>query len=112
MPNETQVLDRVFQALSNPTRREVISRLANGPTAMTKLAESFDMALPSFLQHLQVLEAAGLVRSNKTGRVRTYQLESKNLLEAEHWMDVHRHQWESRLTQLDDFLLELKETQK
>ena len=79
MPNEMQQLDRVFHALSNATRREVIARLAEGPTAMTHLAEPFDMALPSFLQHMQVLEAAGLVKSSKTGRTRVYQIQPQQL---------------------------------
>jgi len=112
MPNETVPLDRVFQALSNSTRREVIERLGHGPATMTDLAAPYDMALPSFLQHLQVLESAGMVSSEKKGRVRMYQLEAKRLLEAENWMDKHRRQWEARLDQLDSFLLDLKESNK
>ena len=79
---------------------------------MTELAAPFDMALPSFLQHLQVLESAGLVTSEKSGRVRTFQLNPERLIEAEHWMDARRRQWETRLDQFDAFLLELKETSK
>jgi DNA-binding transcriptional ArsR family regulator len=104
MPNETLVLDRVFQALSNPTRREVVERLGRGPAAMTELAEPFDMALPSFLQHLEVLEKCGMVSSTKTGRIRTFRLEPEPLLLAEHWIDKHRKQWETRLDQLDEYL--------
>jgi DNA-binding transcriptional ArsR family regulator len=111
MPNESDVLDRVFQALSNPTRREVLARLGKGPASMTELAEPFDMALPSFLQHLQVLEKNGMVSSEKTGRVRMFRLEPEPLLLAEHWMDTHRREWETRLNQLDDFLKTLKENQ-
>lgn len=76
---------------------------------MTDLAEPFAMALPSFLQHLQVLEAAGMVSSQKRGRTRTYRLEPQRLLEAEHWMDARRKEWETRLDQLDEFLSELKD---
>ena len=104
MPNESPTLDRVFRALSNPTRREVITRLGSGPCRMTDLAAPFDMTLPSFLQHLQVLEDAGMVSSVKSGRVRTYRLETPALLAAEHWIDTHRRQWETRLDQLDQFL--------
>lgn len=79
---------------------------------MTELAEPFDMALPSFLQHLQVLEKNGMVSSEKTGRVRMFRLEPEPLLLAEHWMDTHRREWETRLNQLDDFLKTLKENQQ
>ncbi|MGV3616743.1 MAG: ArsR/SmtB family transcription factor [Fimbriimonas sp.] len=109
MPNESELLDRVFQALSNPTRRDVLARLGRGPASMTELAESHEMALPSFLQHLQVLERSGMVSSQKVGRVRTYRLEPQPLLLAEHWMDVRRNEWETRLDQLDDLLYKLKE---
>lgn len=79
---------------------------------MTELAESADMALPSFLQHLQVLEKDGMVTSQKTGRVRIFRLQPAPLLVAEHWMDERRSEWETRLDQLDDFLMNLKEKQK
>ena len=110
MPNEMLVLDQVFQALSNPTRRDVLARLGRGPAAMTELAKPFQMALPSFLQHLQVLEKCGLVRSRKTGRVRVFELEPQPLQEAEDWMKTQRRQWETRLDQLGAFLLNQKET--
>lgn len=76
---------------------------------MTELAEPFDMALPSFLQHLQVLEKSGMVSSQKSGRVRVFRLQPEPLLAAEHWMEIHRKEWETRLNQLDDFLLQLKD---
>src|SRR5260221_3344333 len=74
MPNQRMHLDRVFRALGDPTRRAVLSRLSAGPAAVSELARSSDMALPSFAQHLDVLEESGLVRSRKVGRVRTYRL--------------------------------------
>jgi DNA-binding transcriptional ArsR family regulator len=111
MPNQWAALDDVFHALANPTRREVLERLGSGPTSMTELAEPFDMALPSFLQHMQVLERCGVVRSQKIGRVRTYYLEPEPLLLAEHWLDKRRAEWESRLDQLDSFLTTLKDKQ-
>jgi DNA-binding transcriptional ArsR family regulator len=112
MPNksiESLDLNRVFQALADPTRRAVLERLTNGPAPMSELARPFNMALPSFSQHLDVLENCGLVRSQKTGRVRTYQLEPQPLQAAEQWMTKQRAIWESRLNQLDDYLLKLKE---
>jgi DNA-binding transcriptional ArsR family regulator len=112
MPNksiESLDLNRVFQALADPTRRAVLERLTNGPAPMSELARPFKMALPSFSQHLDVLENCGLVRSQKTGRVRTYQLEPQPLQAAEQWMTEQRAIWESRLDQLDDYLLKLKE---
>ena len=74
MPNQSADLTRVFHALADPTRRAVLERLSRGPAAMTELARPFPMALPSFSQHLGVLEECGLVRSQKVGRVRTYRL--------------------------------------
>lgn len=109
MPNESLALDRTFQALSNSTRREVVSRLGRGYASASDLAAPFGMALPSFMQHLQVLEAAGMVTSKKTGRTRVFQLVPERLIEAEHWMDTHRKQWEARLDQLDGLLMELKD---
>jgi DNA-binding transcriptional ArsR family regulator len=102
-------LNRVFQALADPTRRAVLERLTSGPAPMSELAQPFNMALPSFSQHLDVLEKCGLVRSQKAGRVRTYQLEPQTLQVAEQWMTEQRTIWEARLNQLDDYLLNLKE---
>ena len=109
MPNQTATLDRVFQALADPTRRAVLERLGRGPVPVSALAEPFKMALPSFMQHLDVLEASRLVRSRKQGRVRTYSLAPEPLKQAETWMEKHRALWEKRLDQLDDFLTHLKE---
>jgi len=110
MPNHSAQLDRVFRALADPTRRAVVERLSGGPAAMTELARPFDMALPSFSQHLDVLEDCGLVRSKKKGRVRTFQLAAPKLKAAEHWMVKQRTTWERRLDQLDSYLLNMKET--
>ena len=111
MPNQSVDLTRVFHALADPTRRAVVERLTRGPAAMTELAQPFPMALPSFLQHLRVLEQCGLVRSRKQGRVRTYQLAPEPLEEAQDWMAAQRVIWERRFDQLDDYLKELKEQQ-
>ncbi len=109
MPNRTPGLNRVFQALADPTRRAVLERLGHGPAAMSNLHRPFTMALPSFSQHLDVLEDCGLVQSRKTGRVRTYRLEPKSLEQVEHWMTRQRSIWERRLDQLDSYLASLEE---
>jgi DNA-binding transcriptional ArsR family regulator len=111
MPNHA-ALTAVFQALSDPTRRAVVERLSSGPATVSELAEPFAMALPSFSQHLRVLEQCGLVCSRKHGRVRTYRLQSKPLRAAEQWMEKQRAQWERRLDQLDEYLMDLKEQKK
>ena len=111
MPNQSVQLNRVFQALADPTRRAVLERLGSGPAAMSELAQPFKMALPSFAQHLDVLENCGLVRSRKSGRVRTYRLAPRPLEAAEHWMVTQRALWTRRLDQLDDYLNDLKEQQ-
>ena len=108
MPKQTVLMNQVFQALADPTRRAVIERLCSGPAAMSELAQPFDMALPSFSQHLNVLESCGLVRSTKTGRVRTYRLAPAPLKAAEHWMVRQRAIWDRRLDQLDDYLQQMK----
>jgi DNA-binding transcriptional ArsR family regulator len=112
MPNQQIQLDGVFRALGDPTRRAVLGRLSQGPASVTELARPFDIALPSFTQHLGVLERCGLVRSRKAGRVRTYQLEPRPLEAAERWMAQQRGLWERRLDQLDNYLLELKKETK
>lgn len=109
MPNQSERLDGVFQALADPTRRAVLKRLSRGRAATSELAGPHRMALPSFLQHLEVLERSGLVRSTKSGRVRTWQLAPQPLAAAEHWMTAQRALWERRLDQLDDYLQTLKE---
>ena len=110
MPN--QQLNRVFQALTDPTRRAVLERLTKGPAPVSELARPFRMALPSFSQHLDMLEDCGLVHSRKQGRVRTYALAPKPLKAAEHWLSAQRAHWERRLDSLDDFLETLKERKK
>lgn len=104
MPNQPAHLDRVFKALADPTRRAVLARLSSGPAPVGELARPFDMSLPSFTQHLRVLEQSGLVRSRKEGRVRTYAIVPRRLAEAETWMALQRATWEARLDQLDDVL--------
>lgn len=109
MPNQSAQLDLVFQGLSDPTRRAVLERLSRGPAAVSELAKPFAMSLPSFVQHLGVLEKSGLVSSRKAGRVRTYQLQPKRLAQATQWLERQRAHWEARLNQLDNYLLNEKE---
>lgn len=107
--SSTHSVDGVFRALADPTRRQVLERLGRGPASVSELARPFAMALPSFVEHLRILEGYGLVRSGKSGRVRTYQLVPKRMQEAEDWLARQRTFWTTRLDQLDNYLLELKE---
>lgn len=102
------IVDGIFRALSDPTRRGVIGRLSARPASVSDLAAPYDMALPSFVEHLKVLERSGLVRSRKVGRVRTYELAPERLKVAEDWLARQRSLWERRLDQLDSYLLKLK----
>ena len=102
------VVEGIFRALSDPTRRDVISRLGSSPASVSELAAPYEMALPSFVEHLKVLEKSGLVRSRKTGRVRTYALEPTRLKVAEDWLGQQRALWERRLDQLDAHLMKMK----
>jgi DNA-binding transcriptional ArsR family regulator len=110
MPN--QDLTRVFRALTDPTRRAVLERLTRGPAAVSELAQPFRMALPSFVQHLGILEECGLVHSEKKGRLRIYTLAPQSLKTAENWLSAQRVEWERRLDSLDDFLETLKEQKR
>ena len=104
MPNQSAALDLVFQALADPTRRDMVERLTRGPASVSELAKPFPMSLPAVVQHLQVLEASGLVRSEKSGRVRTCRIEPAVLRTAEHWITERRTSWERRLDRLGDIL--------
>jgi DNA-binding transcriptional ArsR family regulator len=104
MLNQYAVLDRVFQALADPARRVMVERLARGPASVSELAHPLTMSLPAVLQHLQVLEASGLVRSAKTGRVRTCHIQPAALRTAENWITRRRAGWERRLDRLGEYL--------
>lgn len=110
MPQRSDQVDQVFRALADPTRRQVIERLVSGPASTSELARPFSMALPSFLQHLTVLQGAGLVTSQKHGRTRTYRLAPSGLDAAEGWLTGQRRIWQQRLDQLDQFLIDQKES--
>ena len=104
----SQEISRVFQALADPTRRAVVARLARGPASTTELARPFDMALPSFAQHLAMLEQCGMVRSHKEGRVRCFQLAPKPLVAAEGWLAEQQAIWSQRLDRMQDDVEGLK----
>jgi len=106
MLNQSAPLDRLFQALADPTRRVMVERLSRGPASVTQLAQPLAMSLPAVIQHLAVLEASGLVRSEKAGRVRTCRIEPAALRTAEQWIAERRTSWERRLDRLGDFLAE------
>lgn len=106
MPNQAGDLDSVFHALADPTRRAVVERLGRGPLSVGELAKPFSMALPSFVQHLKVLEQCGLLKSRKFGRVRICEIAPQPLAEAENWLEQQRAQWTQRLDQLDALLVQ------
>ena len=97
-------IDRVFHALADPSRRVIVERLSRGPASVSELARPLPMSLPAVVQHLQVLETSGLVRSEKRGRVRTCQLEPAALRPVEQWISARRSNWERRLDRLGDYL--------
>jgi DNA-binding transcriptional ArsR family regulator len=101
--NELNV-DRVFQALGDATRRAMLDRLTDRPMSVSLLAEPFDMSLAAVVQHLQVLEDAGLVKTEKLGRVRTCRIESAGLDLAVQWLKARRPEWERKLDRLGDLL--------
>lgn len=109
MPEYPASLDRTFRALGDPTRRAVIERLAGGSATVSELARPFPMALASFSQHLEVLERCGLVRSSKSGRVRTYELDASALQPVNDWLTAQRSMWERRLDQFDRYARQLQE---
>ena len=106
---QSAVADDVFYALSNSTRRKVLEQLCVGPATVSELAAPFDMKLPSFVQHLSVLEQSRLVKSKKRGRVRTYEIAPKRFEVVEDWLTARRRLWEARLDRFDHYVKQLKE---
>jgi DNA-binding transcriptional ArsR family regulator len=106
---QSAVADGVFYALSNSTRRRVLEQLSVGPATVSELAAPFAMKLPSFVQHLSVLEESRLVRSKKRGRVRTYVIAPERFRVVEDWLTARRREWEARLDRFDQYVTQLKE---
>ena len=99
-------LDRLFHALADSNRRLMVERLSRGPASVSELARPFDISLPAVMQHLQILESSGLVRSEKVGRVRTCRIEPRALSLVEHWISERRSTWERRFDRLGEILAE------
>lgn len=108
---QSAVADEVFYALSHSTRRKVLRHLSAGPATVSELAAPYDMTLPSFVQHLSVLEQSRLVKSKKIGRVRTYEIVPERFKVAEDWLSERRQLWEARFDQFDKYVKHLKETE-
>ena len=102
-------LDGVFVALADPTRRAVIQRLGRGPTSVSDLAREFPMTLPSFMKHVRTLEANGLIRTGKSGRVRTCVLDRERLALVEDWLAEQRRIWEGRTDRLEQYVTDATE---
>lgn len=109
MPNYSTPLDLAFHALSDPTRRAVVSRLVEGEASVSTLAAPFAMALPSFAQHLKVLEESGLIASEKRGRSRWCRLVPARFAEAADWMEGERRRAAERLDRLESYLARTEE---
>jgi DNA-binding transcriptional ArsR family regulator len=110
MANQSSRLDHVFAALADPTRRAIVMRLCEGEASVGELADPFDMALPSFMKHIRVLEESGLVSSEKSGRVRTCRLRGEAMTGAEDWLHHQRAVWEARLDRFEAYVMTLKAT--
>ncbi|HXR18467.1 MAG TPA: metalloregulator ArsR/SmtB family transcription factor [Steroidobacteraceae bacterium] len=104
MVNKSATLDLTFQALADPTRRSMLAQLARGPSSVSELARPLAMSLPAVMQHLAVLEGSGLVRSEKSGRVRTCRIEPQALTLAEQWINHRRIEWDRHLDRLGEYL--------
>ena len=96
-------LDRIFRALSDPTRRAILHRLAEGDAPVSELAAPFDMSLPAFTKHLNVLRRAGLLETEKSGRVRRCHIDHRPLQQVADWIAEYRQFWDTRLDRLDDY---------
>jgi DNA-binding transcriptional ArsR family regulator len=108
MDYRADALDAVFHALADPTRRAVLARLGTGSASVTELAEPFDMALPSFMKHIGVLERSRLIVSRKSGRVRTCALDRESIIAAERWFGEQHLLWHNRYSKLDRLLAGIK----
>jgi DNA-binding transcriptional ArsR family regulator len=112
MANQSLQLDHVFGALSDATRRAIVMRLCEGEASVGELAKPFEMALPSLMKHIRILEISGLVASEKNGRVRTCSLQTEALATLEVWLAAQREIWEQRLDRLEMYVEKLKKEEK
>ncbi|MGC1784221.1 MAG: metalloregulator ArsR/SmtB family transcription factor [Acidobacteriaceae bacterium] len=111
MPSSNVDIDRLFHALGDPTRRAILDRLSEGPLSVSRLAIPLGITLTAVMQHLQLLEEAGLVHTEKTGRVRTCRIDTPGFSALEQWIRDHRTAWEHRLDRLGAFLAEPDEAE-
>ena len=109
MLNQSENLDLAFQALADPARRKMLERLSAGPASVSELAKPLQMSMPAVLQHLAVLEHAGLACSRKTGRVRTCEIGTEQFAAVQGWMNARRAEWEARFDRLEAYLNETKD---
>lgn len=109
MLSQRIAIDRVFHALGDPTRRSIVEKLSEGPITVSRLAKPLDITLAAVVQHLQILERSGLVRTEKVGRIRTCRMEPKGLTVAERWIGDRRSLWERRFDRLGTLLGESDE---
>jgi DNA-binding transcriptional ArsR family regulator len=109
MLNDSQQLDRAFQALSDPVRRGMLAQLSHGPASVSELASPLPISLPAVLQHLKALEQSGLVSSMKKGRVRTVRVAPEALASAETWLSRRREEWEARIDRFEAHLDAIKQ---
>jgi DNA-binding transcriptional ArsR family regulator len=112
MAHYSERLDGIFQALADPTRRAVLQRLGKGPASITELAEPFDMALPSFMKHIRLLEDSGWILTRKEGRVRTCGIDKKSFAAVEGWLSAQRALWEARTDRLEQFVASARKKEK
>lgn len=112
MEQYSDPLNGVFQALADPTRRAVLGRLSQGPARVSDLARPFDMALPSFMKHIRLLESSGLIHTRKDGRVRTCSIARSQFAAAEAWLSEQRALWEGRADRLEQFVMNIQEEEK
>ena len=112
MANQSRQLDHVFGALSDATRRAIVIRLCDGEASVGELAKPFEMALPSLMKHIRILESSGLVTSEKSGRVRTCSLQTEALATIEVWLAAQREIWEQRLDRLEMYVEKLENEDK
>lgn len=101
---QSQVLDRTFSALSDPTRRDILERLATGPASITELALPIGISLPGVMKHVHILEEAQLVTTEKRGRTRECRLGPEQMADATRWIERYRRQWERRLDRLETYV--------
>lgn len=112
MEHYPERLNSLFQALADPTRRAVLGRLSSGPASISELAKPFDMALPSFMKHIHLLEDSGWILTRKEGRVRTCAIQKKAFTAADAWLSAQRALWEGRTDRLEQFVTTVGKKEK